>query len=83
MFLHSVGSYLYSFIESILLYFNVGSFPLDDFKRACRAVAIKRAQGNLSDQDFYILYGLFKQATVGNCNITNESDGDAVQALKW
>ncbi|EKX73782.1 ankyrin repeat domain containing protein [Theileria equi strain WA] len=83
MFLQSVGSYFYSLVEPIIFYFNLGSLPLDDFERACKVVALKRSDGSLSDQDFYILFGLFKQATVGNYNVTDESDGDTVQLLKW
>ncbi|GFE54249.1 ankyrin repeat-containing protein [Babesia ovis] len=56
---------------------------VDEFKECCQLVAIKRAGGDLKDDDFWNLYGYFKQTVVGDFNIKDTSDATEVEIRKW
>ncbi|ORM39484.1 Acyl-CoA-binding domain-containing protein 6 [Babesia sp. Xinjiang] len=56
---------------------------LAEFKECCQLVAIKRAGGELKDDDFWNLYGYFKQTVVGDFNVTDTSEATDVDLRKW
>ncbi|GIX62660.1 apical complex lysine methyltransferase [Babesia caballi] len=56
---------------------------LDEFKECCQLVAIKRAGGQLPDEDFWNLYGYFKQTVVGDFNVKETEDATEAEKRKW
>ncbi|WP_411026611.1 acyl-CoA-binding protein [Salmonella sp. s54395] len=55
--------------------------PSDEFNQA--AAALRARTTRPSDSDILVLYGLYKQVTVGNCNIAKPSAGDSQGQAKW
>ena len=53
----------------------------DEFQNAVNAV--NNLNKKPSDENLLILYGLYKQATVGNCNITKPGIFDFKGKSKW
>jgi len=53
----------------------------EDFEAA--AAAAKTLPSNVSNEDKLALYGLFKQATVGDCNIDKPGIFDPTGRAKW
>lgn len=52
----------------------------NEFKKACKAVETSSA---LSNKDLVQFYGLFKQATVGDCDRPKPSESSIVEFTKW
>lgn len=51
------------------------------FNTACNLIKIYPK--TIENKDLLYLYGMFKQATVGNCNIKEPSSYDIKQYAKW
>ncbi|EDO07434.1 Ankyrin repeats (3 copies) family protein [Babesia bovis T2Bo] len=56
---------------------------IHEFKKCCQLVAIKRAGGELHDDDFWNLYGYFKQTVVGDFNVDLADESSEINKRKW
>eukprot|EP00375_Theileria_parva_P003581 XP_766266.1 hypothetical protein [Theileria parva strain Muguga] len=63
---NSLKSYFLNLYESSVLILKFGFVLVRRFKNSCKIVSIARSQGQLSDEQFYTLYGLYKQARFGD-----------------
>lgn len=52
-----------------------------EFELAC--AAIKRLKAPVSDQEKLVLYSLYKQATLGDCDIPTPPSTDIKAIAKW
>ena len=52
----------------------------DHFRKACKAVESSSA---LSNKHLVTFYGLYKQATIGNCNREKPSESSVADFMKW
>ncbi|GBE60264.1 apical complex lysine methyltransferase [Babesia ovata] len=59
------------------------SEQIAEFKECCQLVAIKRAGGQLDDDNFWVLYGFFKQTVVGDFNLKDVEDSTEAERRKW
>ncbi|CDR94558.1 ankyrin repeat containing protein, putative [Babesia bigemina] len=59
------------------------SEQIAEFKECCQLVAIKRAGGQLDDDNFWVLYGFFKQTVVGDFNPKDLEDSTEADRRKW
>lgn len=53
---------------------------LEEFEKSCENIKVKT---NLDNDTLLILYGLFKQATIGDCNISKPGFFDMKGQAKW
>ncbi|KAK1936142.1 ankyrin repeat containing protein [Babesia divergens] len=70
-------------LSRILCKRSIDESDINEFKRCCEVVAIRRAGDEIDDADFLKLYGYFKQAIVGDFNIKDTSDATESDLLKW
>ena len=59
---------------------SMEDFPTEDFETSCQ---ISKKIKGLKDEERLVIYGLYKQATVGNVNCSRPFSIDFTGAAKW